>query len=56
MNCYHCKEKLIWGGDNSFDECGLDGDGVVSCLSCPSCDSFVVVHCPIGEEDETKTN
>ena len=55
MNCYHCSEGLIWVGDNTFDECGLDGDGLVTSLSCPNCDSFVVVHTP-GGEDEAKTD
>jgi len=36
MNCWHCKKKLIWGGDHSYEDCGTEGDGIVSNLSCPN--------------------
>ena len=63
MNCYHCNKELIWNSDNSYDERSLfddlspslidwakeEGDGLISYLSCPKCDSFVVVYMPIGD-------
>ncbi len=41
MNCWHCKTQLIWGGDEDwlFEE---DFDMVTN-LSCPTCESFVLV-------------
>ena len=34
-NCM-CGEELIWGGDNTYEECGYEGEGIVSNLSCPN--------------------
>ena len=25
MNCWHCKRELVWGGDFTFEEYGLEG-------------------------------
>ena len=42
MNCYHCKDELVWGGDHDIED-GKDYD-IVSNLSCPSCYSYVEVY------------
>jgi predicted RNA-binding Zn-ribbon protein involved in translation (DUF1610 family) len=49
MNCWHCNEELIWGGDHDLEK----GYGTLSdeyCvetnLSCPECGSFVLVYYP----------
>lgn len=48
MNCWHCEEKLIWGGDHDYEE--EDGrEGIVSNLSCPNCEAFVLVYLPLEE-------
>ena len=54
MNCWHCNEELIWGGDHSYEDMGMDGDGIVSNFSCSDedCEVFVLVYLPIGEKDE----
>lgn len=41
MNCWYCKTDLIWGGDHSYEDYGLDGDGIVSNFSCPKCEAYV---------------
>ena len=50
MKCYHCNTELIWGGDFMFEDYGLEGDGIVSNLSCPDCQAYVEVYSPISEE------
>ena len=30
----NCKKDLVWGGDHSYDDYGLEGDGIVSNYSC----------------------
>jgi len=46
MNCWHCDTKLIWGGDHDYEE--EDGrEGIVSNLSCPECEAFVLVYLPL---------
>ena len=45
MNCWHCNTELIWGGDFTFEDYGLEDDGIVSNLSCPNeeCETYVEV-------------
>ena len=52
MNCWHCKSELIWGGDHSFEDHGLDSDGIVSNLSCPNCPVDVLVYYNTDEEKD----
>ena len=50
MNCWHCNSKLIWGGDHSFEDYGIEGEGIVSNLSCNKCPVEVLVYYNIDEE------
>lgn len=34
MNCWFCGSDMIWGGDFSHEDYGLETDGVVTNLSC----------------------
>jgi len=57
MNCWHCDTKLIWGGDHDIeeDETYLFGEySIVTNLSCPECDSYVLVYYPREEDDDDK--
>ena len=45
MNCWHCKQELIWGGDQDIDE-ESESFSVCTNLSCPDCGSFVEVYYP----------
>ena len=57
MNCWHCDTKLIWGGDHDIeeDQTYLFGDySIVTNLSCPECDSYVLVYYPREEDDDDK--
>ena len=49
MNCWHCNKELIWGGDHDYEDYNMEGDGIVSNLSCSECDSFVLVYKPNKE-------
>jgi len=44
MNCWHCQEKLIWGGDEDIED-NEDYD-MVSNLSCPECHCYIEVYLP----------
>jgi hypothetical protein len=54
MNCWHCKEQLIWDGDEiSYinDDDGPSpslcvGNLMITNLSCPKCEAFVEVYLP----------
>ena len=43
MKCWHCNTELIWGGDHDIEE-EDDGYCMETNLSCPQCDSFVMVY------------
>tara|TARA_R110001606_G_scaffold201990_1_gene350001 strand:- start:104 stop:262 length:159 start_codon:yes stop_codon:yes gene_type:complete len=38
MKCEECGLELIWGGDHTFEDHGLDGDGIVTNSSCDNDD------------------
>ncbi len=44
MNCWHCGENLIWGGDHDIEDENEDYSMVTN-LSC-SCGVFVEVYLP----------
>ena len=44
MNCWHCQNELIWGGDHDTED-NEDYD-MVSNLSCPKCHCHVEVYHP----------
>ena len=48
MKCWHCDTDLIWGGDHDIED--SDEFTMVTNLSCPSCDSYVVVFLPKEKE------
>ena len=42
MNCWACNHELIWGGDHDAEE---DSEHlIVTNLSCPNCNAFVIVY------------
>ena len=54
MNCWHCNTELIWGGDHTFEDHGMEGEGIVSNLSCQSCPTFVLVYFDIDKDNNNK--
>ena len=57
MNCWHCKSELIWGGDHSYEDYCIDGDGIVSNLSCSDDEcgvETILVYYKIDEDNESE--
>ena len=50
MNCYSCGTELIWGGDHDTED--SDEYYIVTNLSCPKCEAFVLVYHDKKEEYE----
>jgi hypothetical protein len=44
MNCWLCKQELIWGGDHDMED--NEDYNIVTNLSCPNCYSYVEVYHP----------
>ena len=50
MNCPNCEGKMIYGGDHDDED--MDGRGyVASNLSCPDCDTFMLIYTPVEGPD-----
>ena len=45
MNCLYCNKELIHSGDHSYEDYSLDGEGIVSNLTCADneCDVETVI-------------
>ena len=53
MDCWHCGHDLTWGGDYNInkDQTSLFGEySIVTNLTCPNCDTYVLVYYPREEE------
>lgn len=45
--CFNCRQfKVIWDNDASFEDCGFEGDGVVSILHCKNCGAEILYKMP----------
>lgn len=40
VKCYNCDADMIWGNDFHFDEFGYEGEGIVTCFTCPKCETY----------------
>ena len=50
MKCWHCGEELIWGGDHDYE---ISEDYIMETnLTCPGCNSLVLVYLPGDNEDD----
>jgi len=50
MNCWHCKHELIWVGDSNVED--DEGNEMIETnLTCPSCDSFVLVYAKVKKRE-----
>jgi|TARA_R110000823_G_scaffold77807_1_gene177489 hypothetical protein len=49
MKCWHCSEELIWGGDHESED---DGFVMDTNLSCPGCESIVMVSLPENKDKD----
>ena len=51
MTCWHCNTELIWVGDIDFEDYALEGEGIISKLSCPKCNAYVEVYLPMEDNE-----
>jgi len=54
VECYNCRTEMIWGNDFDFDDFDYEGEGVVSCFTCPRCDTYAEFVVP--EKNKKYTN
>ena len=56
MRCWHCGTPMIWGADFDYDDYCMEGVGIVSTFSCPTCPTTAEVYYTIKEAYEEETN
>ena len=40
--CFHCGERaVIWDADFSFEDYGLEGDGIIHACHCTNCEAEI---------------
>lgn len=50
--CFHCGERAaVWQNDWSFEDYGLEGDGLVHELICSNCGAVITYEIPLLSED-----
>lgn len=42
---------MIWGGDNSFEDYGYEGDGIVANLTCSECGAYAEFMIRLDDDD-----
>lgn len=52
MKCWFCRGELIWSNDFSFEDYGLDGEGIVSVLTCSDCGATWEGYLDLDEEEK----
>jgi hypothetical protein len=51
MSCWFCGGEMIWGGDHTFEDYCLPGEGLVANLTCSECGAFVLAHTSYPSSD-----
>jgi hypothetical protein len=54
MKCWHCRGKVIWGGDHTYEDYGMEGDGIVTNMSCSTCNAEYLIY--LGENNDKEKN
>ena len=51
--CFHCLNRtVIWQSDFSFEDYGMEGEGIVHVLSCGTCGATIEYFIPFEESEE----
>ena len=49
-NCWFCGTEMTWCDDSTFEDLGLEGNGIVATLSCPNCKASADFYSGINEK------
>lgn len=48
--CFHCGiNAVVWDNDFSFEDIGLDGEGIVHMCHCTNCGAVITYEIPITD-------
>ena len=50
--CFHCLSRsVIWESDFTFEDFGMEGEGLVHVCHCTACGAEIYYYIPIEEEE-----
>ena len=50
--CFHCgHDAVAWQADFTFDDFGLEGEGIVQVCHCSNCGADIFYEIPLTDED-----
>lgn len=50
--CFHCGENsVIWDADFSFEDYGLEGDGIIHVCHCTNCGARIEYYIDMSEDE-----
>ncbi len=54
MKCWFCNSKLYWSADFSFEDYGIENEGIVAVLNCSNkeCNATFEGYLDLSKEDE----
>ena len=51
--CFHCcTRSVIWDSDFTFEDGGMEGNGIVHFCHCANCGAQIEYYIPIPDEEE----
>lgn len=51
--CFHCGHRsVIWQADFSYEDFGLEGEGIVQVCKCSHCGADIYYHITLTEQEE----
>lgn len=55
--CFHCLSKsVIWDSDFSFEDYGIEGEGLVHICHCCNCGAEIQYFVSLEDSDKSKTD
>jgi len=52
FECFHCLQRaVIWDNDFSFEDYGLEGEGIVQCCHCTHCGARIEYYISCDDPD-----
>lgn len=53
--CFHCGERaVIWDGDFSFEDYGMEGEGIINTCHCTNCGARIEYYISLEDEGESE--
>lgn len=53
FECFHCMTRsVIWDADFTFEDFGMEGEGIVHCCHCANCGAEIEYRVPLEKEGD----